>query len=230
MDLTANGTLTDTAILGGRIPQLAFDAALAQDTLHVKAVGTFAGFDPAVVSGEAGAERHGRRHPGRRCDGRRTSRPASRPTACRRREDRRWSRRRIGGLDITRAQSWTATITTRPPTSACSTSSGRDVNVQASGTLALNETGQSNLKVHADTPSLEQIGKLVNQPLAGIARIDATVTGNKRELQAPGNLTATASNTGENGALAMSRDFTAKVPELDGGRRRASRRTPTPRS
>ena len=37
---------------------------------------------------------------------------------------------------------------------------GRDVNVQASGTLALNDTGQSNLKIHADSPSLEQIGKL----------------------------------------------------------------------
>ena len=46
---------------------------------------------------------------------------------------------------------------------------GHDVNLHASGTLALNDTGQSNLKVHADTPSLEQVGKLVNQPLAGIA-------------------------------------------------------------
>ena len=53
---------------------------------------------------------------------------------------------------------------------------GHDVNVQASGTLALNDTGQSNLKVHADTPSLEQVGKLVDQPLAGIAKIDATIT------------------------------------------------------
>ena len=64
---------------------------------------------------------------------------------------------------------------------------GRDVNVQASGTLALNETGQSNLKVHADSPSLEEIGKLVDQPITGIGKIDATVTGNKRELKAAGN-------------------------------------------
>ena len=59
---------------------------------------------------------------------------------------------------------------------------------QASGTLALNDNGQSNLKVHADTPSLETIGKLVKQPLVGIAKVDATITGNRRELQATGNM------------------------------------------
>src|SRR4051812_10920091 len=52
MDVTANGTLTDTSILGGTIPQLAFDASLSADTAHVKADGRFSGFDPAVASGK----------------------------------------------------------------------------------------------------------------------------------------------------------------------------------
>src|SRR5262249_57045956 len=47
---TANGTLTDTEILGGRIPQLTFDASMRNDTAHVKANGTFNGFDPAVIA------------------------------------------------------------------------------------------------------------------------------------------------------------------------------------
>jgi hypothetical protein len=48
MDVTAHGTVTDASLLGGRIPQLAFDASLAHDTAHVKANGSFADFDPAA--------------------------------------------------------------------------------------------------------------------------------------------------------------------------------------
>ena len=38
--------------------------------------------------------------------------------------------------------------------------------------------------VHADSPALEQIAKLIEQPVTGIGEIDATVTGNSRELNA----------------------------------------------
>ena len=50
--------------------------------------------------------------------------------------------------------------------------------------------------------------------MAGIGKVDATVTGNKRELQAAGNVTGDGVKYGENGALTVSSDFTAKVPEL----------------
>ena len=120
---------------------------------------------------------------------------------------------RIGSLDITRGNlegSYHESVGNIRVLDVA----GHDVNVKASGTLALNDIGQSNLKVHADTPSLEQVGKLVNQPLAGIAKIDATVTGNRRQLQATGNVTGNGVKYGDNGALTMSSDFTAKVPEL----------------
>ncbi len=65
---------------------------------------------------------------------------------------------------------------------------GRDVNVNATGTLALNDTDQSDLTLHADTPSLEEVGKIVGAPLTGIAKVDATITGNRAELQANGTL------------------------------------------
>ena len=41
---------------------------------------------------------------------------------------------------------------------------GRDITVSATGTLALDETGQSNVSFHAGTPSLAEIGKLVDAP------------------------------------------------------------------
>ena len=143
-------------------------ATLAGDTAHLKATGSFAGFDPAVASGRAEAKgkvagtldidatvahvSSGVTPDSVQANGRLTLQPST-----------------IGGLEITRGSAgWqlprsTGDIRTLDVT-------GRDVNVQASGTLALNDTGQSNLKVHADSPSLEQIGKLIDQPLAGIAQ------------------------------------------------------------
>jgi hypothetical protein len=48
---------------------------------------------------------------------------------------------------------------------------GRDVSVNATGALfRWSETDQSNLTLHADSPSLEEIGKIVGAPLTGIAR------------------------------------------------------------
>ena len=48
------------------------------------------------------------------------------------------------------------------------------------GPIALTEDGSTNLTLHADTPSLDRIGKIVGQPLKGSAVVDATVTGNAR--------------------------------------------------
>jgi hypothetical protein len=212
MDVTANGTLTDTSILDGTIPQLTFAAAMSRDSAHVKANGRFSGFDPAVAGGKpelkgtvAGTIEvdatvahvsSGVTPDGVQADGRMTLEPST-----------------IGGLEITRAgldgtfHDSTGEIRTLDVT-------GRDVNVQASGTVALNETGQSNLKVHADSPRLETIAKLVDQPVTGIGKIDATITGNKHELKAAGTLVGDDVKYGDNGALAMTSTFTAAVPEL----------------
>ena len=212
LDVTADGALNDSSILGGTIPQLVFNAAVARDTAHVKAAGSFAGFDPAVATGRPDTKGNvagtidvdatvsglssGVTPDSVQADGKLTLQPST-----------------IGGLEITSASLDGAyhdaggDIRTLEVT-------GRDLNVQASGTLALNETGQSNLKVHADSPSLEEIGKLVDQPLTGIGKIDATITGNRRELKATGTLIGDGVKYGENGALTVSSSYTAVVPEL----------------
>src|SRR5438874_5910435 len=56
MELTARGSITDTTLMGGTIPQLDFDATLGGDTARVKADGRFADFDPAVASGRKDLE------------------------------------------------------------------------------------------------------------------------------------------------------------------------------
>ncbi|HWF87090.1 MAG TPA: translocation/assembly module TamB domain-containing protein, partial [Vicinamibacterales bacterium] len=204
---------TNTSILGGSIPELTFDAAVANDTAHLNANGSFVSFDPAVASGRPQMKGT----VGGALDVDATVSDVSRGVTV----DRVQASAKvtltpssIGGLGITRAtvdgdyHNSTGDIRTLEIV-------GRDVNVAASGTLALNETGQSNLKVHADSPSLDQIGKLVDQPLTGIGKVDATVTGNRTSLQAAGNVTGDGVKYGNNGALALSTDFTAKVPDLD---------------
>jgi hypothetical protein len=213
MDVTANGTLNDTSILGGTIPQLAFDAAVAADTAHVKATGSFAGFDPAAATGKPEMKgtvagtldvdatvahlSSGVTPDSVQADGKVTLEPST-----------------VGGLEFTRAL-LDGTYHDSSGDIRTLEVAGRDVNVQASGTVALNETGQSNLKVHADSPSLEEVGKLVDQPISGIGKIDATVTGNRRELKAVGNLVGDGLKYGDNGALTVSSNFTATVPELE---------------
>ena len=213
LDVTANGTLTDTAIMGGRIPQMTFDAAIAGDTAHVRANGAFADFDPAVIVGKA--EMKG--SAGGTLDVDATIANVSKGVtvdSVQARVNARLDSSSIGGLQITRA---TIDGDYRDSTGEIRALEvvGRDLNVQGSGTLALNETGQSNFKLHADSPSLEEVGKLVNQPLAGIGKVDATITGNRRELKAAGNVTGDGFKYGENGALTASSDFTATVPNLE---------------
>ena len=212
MAVSASGTLTDSSILGGRIPQLTFSADVARDTAHVKAAGSFAGFDPAAATGKPETKgsvagtldvdatvahlSSGVTPDGVEADGKVTLQPST-----------------IGGLAITRASLDGSYHDSTGEIRALDVV-GRDVNMQASGTLALNQTGQSNLKVHADSPSLDQIGKLIDQPIAGIGKVDATVTGNQHELKAVGNVIGDGLKYGDNGALTVSSTFTATVPEL----------------
>ncbi|HEY2906959.1 MAG TPA: translocation/assembly module TamB domain-containing protein [Vicinamibacterales bacterium] len=213
MNLTANGALTDSTLMGGHIPQLSFDASMVDDTAHVKANGAFADFDPAVASGKpqikgkvggslnvdatvAGVSR------GVTVDSVRASAKVDLTPS------------ELGGLALTKANidadyhDSTGDIRTLDIV-------GRDINAQASGTLALNDSGQSNLKVHFDSPSLATIGQLANQPLTGIGKVDVNVTGNRTELQVQGNLTGDGVKYGGNGALTLSSNFTAKIPQLD---------------
>ena len=213
LTLTASGTLNDSSILGGTIPQLTFTASVADDAAHLTASGEFAEFDPAVATGKPGMKgdvagaldvdatlghlSSGVTADSVQAEGRLTLQPSS-----------------IGGLEIARASldggyhESVGNIRTLDI-------AGRDLNVKASGTVALNDTGQSNLEIHADSPDLETIGKLVDVPIRGIGSIDATVTGNRRELKAAGNLVGDGLKYSDNGALTVSSNFDAAVPDLD---------------
>ena len=102
---------------------------------------------------------------------------------------------------------------------------GTDVNVTAQGTIALNETGASNLTVHAESSALDRIGEIVGQPLKGSAVVDATVTGNGRELKADGTLTGSNLGRGDDEALSLTSKVSAAIPDLQMERARVQANT-----
>jgi hypothetical protein len=208
--------LHDTSIIGimgGRIPQMAFDADIQQNAAHVKATGSFAAFDPSVASGKPAMK--GIVGGTIDVDGTVSNISAGvTPDTVEATARINLEPSNVGGLDIT---SGTIDGDYRRSTADLRTFDivGRDLNARAAGTLALDEMGQSNLTVHADSPSLAQVGTLVDQPIGGIGQIDLSVTGNKRELQATGKFVGGGVKYGATEALSMTSDFTAKVPELD---------------
>src|SRR5262249_13699570 len=152
MEVTANGTIDDTTILGGNVARLTFDASMSHDTAHLKAAGSFSGFDPATISdkpdmkeikGAVGGDLDvdatvAGVSTGVTVDSVRTTAKVNIGASS------------VGGLDITHAtldadyHNSTGNVRTLDV-------AGRDLNVNGSGTIALNDTGQSNLKVHADS-------------------------------------------------------------------------------
>lgn len=212
MCLTARGAIENSTLLGGQVPRLAFDATVANDGAHVIANGTFADLDPAVASGRQAMS--GRVAGSLAADARVASLSsgvtldsvegsvtiALEPSL-------------IGGLAVDSA-ALNATYRARTGDISRFDVIGRDVNLSAQGTLALGSTGASNLTFRADSPRLQEIGKLFDVPVEGIARIDGTVTGNGDELRARGTLSADGLAYQGNGALSTDADYTVTVPDL----------------
>ena len=106
-------------------------------------------------------------------------------------------------------------IASRPPTFGCWISPAPTSRRKPRAPLALGESGSSNLTIQADSTNLEAIGTIVKLPIAGIGNVTATVTGNRHLLEATGHVAGNGVKYGENGALTVAGDFTAKVPELE---------------
>jgi translocation and assembly module TamB len=212
MTLTVNGEVTNAAIMGGHISDLAFDAALDHDRATVKMGGQLAGFDPAVVSGRSAAAGQvgGRIDLQAAIDGVSTGVTLDNVVATARATIEQSS---VGGVVIEHAavdgdyRDRTATIRQLEVV-------GRDVNLTASGALALNDSGQSDLTFHADSSRLEALGRIVELPLAGIARVEGRVTGNQTDLKAEGTVEGDGLKYEENGALSIRSAYVVQVPDL----------------
>lgn len=213
LTLDATGTLVDSMLFGATFPRMEFAANLAGGDARVRTAGTFEGLDPAVATGNA------------RATGTLTGSVDAETTI------RQYAEGvTVDSIDVAgRVELGPSTIRDVAIESAIVDGryadrqgqltelaiTGPDVNVTGQGTIALNDTGASNLTVHAESPSLAEIGEIIGQPIKGAAILDATITGNAQQLQAQGTLQGSNLGFGDNEALSVDSSFTATVPDLD---------------
>jgi autotransporter translocation and assembly factor TamB len=212
LTIDATGTAVDSTLFGASFPMLDFTANVGGGDLHVKATGRFANLNPATVAeneklagmlnGDVDVETTLRAYAdGVTADsidlsGRITVAPSTFGDLSFDKVDVEGQYAHLEG-NLTRLE-----VT------------GSDVNVTAQGAVALNETGSSNLTLHAESAALDEVGKIVGQPLKGAAQVDATVTGNAKALRAKGTLKGSDIGQGENEALSLTSNFDVTVPDL----------------
>lgn len=212
MRLNTKGAAIDARVFGGTLSNMTYEARLDNGTLNGRAVGEFRGLDPARITGNP-------RLQGRasgtvdatfgiaslsapitpdavRADGRLTLTPSE-----------------IAGLKI-EAADIQGQYADRRGELRQATIKGPELDVQASGPIALDRTGQSNVKYHVAAANLENIGKLVDQPLGGSVILDGTITGNAASLATSGTLDGSNLAYKDNKALDLNSTYTVTVPDL----------------
>ena len=212
LTLDVTGTLVDTELFGATFPRMAVETRLSGGDAFIRTNGTFAGLDPAVVTGnsrtagsltgEVNADTTLRAYAS-------GVTPESIDVA----GQLTLGPSRVGDISIDSA-SVDGRYANREGQLNQAVITGADVNLDAQGTIALNETGASNLTVHAESTAIDRVGELIGQPLKGSAVVDATVTGNARELTAKGTLTGSNVGHGDSEALSLNSDFSVALPNL----------------
>jgi autotransporter translocation and assembly factor TamB len=212
MRLTASGTLTDSTVTGGHVKDLNFDTTLDADTLHLMAHADVDNVDLKTASGKPTLD--GRVNGALRANvtvahvSQGFSLDAIEADATIDVHDSM-----VGPLAIDRANvdaAYSRSIATVRSAEIASPA----FSANAQGTVALDEASASDLTFHADAPRLEDIGKLVDKPLSGIASIDGRVTGNRNDLTIAGHLSGNGVKYDANGALVLNTDYTVRLPDL----------------
>jgi len=211
--LDASGTLVDSEIFGAQAPRFQFTTNLAEGNAHLVANGEIMGLDPSAISGDT------------RIAGRvngtvdvdvtlRDYAAGVTPESIDASGRIDVSQTTIGGIDIDTAVV-NGTYQDRAGNLTELLVDGPDIHIKGQGPIALNDTGSSNLVLHIETPSLDRLGRVFGQnDLKGAGTVDATVTGNGRELKASGMLDGANLGVGENTALDLDSTFDVTLPAL----------------
>jgi autotransporter translocation and assembly factor TamB len=213
LDIAARGRLGQSAVAGAMIPDLTFDGTYADDHLHVIANGGFTDVDPSRVGARASLAGRlaGRFDVDATLDGVSSGVAPDRVSGL---IKARLAPSTIGGLSIDSAvidgsyRGSTAHITEL-------NLAGPALSATATGQLALNDTGTSNLTFKADSTDLAALGRLFDVPLDGIGRVDGTVTGNRAALEISGSMSGDGLRYEEHGALDTSSTYVVRVPGFD---------------
>jgi autotransporter translocation and assembly factor TamB len=214
MTIDAKGTLRESTILGGRLPQLAYETHLAAGELTIRADGRFEEFNPAALSGRKdldGTVTGTLNVNARVAD---ISAPVT-PAAITADGMVSLERSAIGGLVIDTA-SVNGTYAAQVADLTQLEVSGPDLRVSASGRAALDRTSASNLTYHVEAVNIAELARLAGQAsVEGSAVLDGTLTGNAASLQATGTLDGSNLGYGDSKALDLNSKYRVTLPELN---------------
>lgn len=212
MRLDATATITDSAILGGTVPRLAVEAHLADGGIRGSANGELRGFDPARISGNDKYAGTINATLDTRVSVADVSAPIT-PDAITADGAININESEVGGLRIDSAVVRGHYADRRGELQQLTVKSA-DVSLQASGPIALDRSGASNLAYHVEASDLAALAKLAGQPIGGHLALDGTLTGNAAALQTTGTLNGANLSFEKNNALDLNSTYTVRIPDL----------------
>ena len=214
MTLDASGTLRDSTIMGGRLPQLTYETHLAAGALRLKANGQFEDFDPATLAGRQDVQGKVTGSLDIEAQVANLAAPIT-PESVTASGRLSLEDSTVGGLKIDTAAvqgTYAAQVADLQRLQV----SSPDLLVDASGQVALDRSSASNLTYHVEAVDLARLAKLAGQTgVQGSAVVDGTVTGNAASLTTTGTLNGSNVGSGENTALDLDSTFSVTVPDLD---------------
>jgi autotransporter translocation and assembly factor TamB len=213
MQLDATGTATDSQIYGGTLPHMAFEAHLNNGALNGRANGEFQDFDPARVAGNPQYQGHVSGTVNAAFGVTSVSAPIT-PDAVTADGEVTVARSEVAGFAIDSADVQ-GQYANRRGILRQATVKGPDIDITASGPIALDQGGKTDVKFHVAATNLATLGKVANQPdISGSAIVDGSVTGNAAALAVAGTLDGSNLGYQANKALDLNSTFTVKVPNL----------------
>jgi autotransporter translocation and assembly factor TamB len=211
--LDATATVTNSQILGGTLPRMAIDAHLDANALQARANGQFQNFDPSKVTGSAQYAGHVNGSIDATFGVANISGPMN--------ADAITAHGRFGlvnsevaGLKVDSANVQ-GQYANRRGTLQQASIKGPDLQLEASGPIALDSAGQSNLKYHVEATNLPELGKLFHQSLSGSATLDGTLSGNMSSLTTAGTLKGSDLGYQSDKVLDLDSKYTVTVPNLE---------------
>lgn len=214
MKLDASGTLTTSALMGGTLPELTFEAHLDRGALTGRAAGNFNGFNP----GQLAARKELDGNVSGTVNANFAIRDINAPiTADAISADGQLglTQSTVAGLRIDQADV-DGRYAAQVGAITAITVTGPDVKLNASGRIALDRTTTSDLKYHVDAVNLAELARLAGQAdVAGSAVLDGTVTGNAAALRTDGTLKGSSLAYQANNVLDLNSRYAVSVPELE---------------
>ena len=213
MKLDATGSLRDSEVMCGRLPELAFEAHLDRGALSGRANGSFEGFNPGTLANRQELDGAVSGTVDANFSVRDVTAPVT-PDAISADGRATLAASTIGGLKIDRAEidgkyaGQAGDVTTFDI-------AGPDLKANASGRISLDRSSSSNLKYHVEATNLSELAKLAGQnAIGGSVTLEGSLAGNAASLSTTGTLDGSDLSYEANNALDLNSQYTVTVPDL----------------